>query len=86
MQSSKTTNLPPAFVLEIGVPAYNIEKQLKRQKIEFDPSVIKKHDRLIKNIVSLKNEGFISKKKCQKLIYKIYERSISHVYFIYEMI
>jgi len=79
-------NVPPPFTLEIGVPAYNIEKQLKEQEIEFDPSSIKKYDKLIKGIVGLKNEGFISQKKCQKLIHKVYERSIKHVYFIYEMI
>lgn len=76
---------PPPFALELGVPANNIEKQLKEQNIEFDPSCIKKHDKLIKAIVDLKNEGFISKNKAQKLIEKIYVRSISHVCFIYEM-
>ena len=86
MQTSATINTPPNFVLEIGVPAYNIEKQLKKQNIVFDPSVIKKHDKLIKNVLSLKNEGFITKNECQKLIFKIYERSIEHVYFIYEML
>ena len=80
------TNTPPVFTLEIGVPANNIEKQLKKQNITFDPSCIKKHDKLIKSIVDLKNEGFISKNKCQKLIHKVYERSIKHVYFIYEML
>ena len=78
-------NTPPDFTLEIGVPANNIEKQLKKQGIEFDPSCIKKHDKLIKGIVDLKNEGFIGQKKCQKLIHKVYERSIKHVCFIYEM-
>lgn len=80
------TNAPPAFTLEIGVPANNIEKQLKEQGVTYDPSCIKKHDKLIKAIVSLKNEGFISQKKCQKLIHKVYERSIKHVCFIYEML
>jgi hypothetical protein len=80
------TNTPPPFTLEIGVPANNIEKQLKKQGIEFDPSCIKKHDKLIKGIVDLKNEGFIGQKKCQKLIHKVYERSIKHVCFIYEML
>jgi hypothetical protein len=80
------TNTPPPFTLEIGVPANNIEKQLKKQKITFDPSCVKKHDKLIKSIVDLKNEGFISKKKSQKLIHKVYERSIKHVCFIYEML
>lgn len=82
----KQKNTPPDFTLEIGVPAYNIEKQLKKQGIEFDPSSIKKYDKLIKGIVDLKNEGFISQKKCQKLINKVYKRSIKHVCFIYEMI
>jgi hypothetical protein len=86
MQKSETKTLLPQFVLEIGVPANNIEKQLKKQNIVFDPSAIKKHDKLIKNILSLKNEGFITKNECQKLIYKVYERSIKHVYFIYEML
>jgi hypothetical protein len=80
------TNTPPAFTLEIGVPANNIEKQLKKQKIIFDPSSIKKYDKLIKGVIGLKNDGFISQKKCQKLIHKVYERSIKHVYFIYEML
>ena len=80
------TNIPPPFTLEIGVPANNIEKQLKEQGISFDPSSIKKYDKLIKGIVGLKNEGFIGRKKCQKLIAKVYERSIKHVCFIYEMI
>jgi hypothetical protein len=79
-------NKPPAFTLEIGVPANNIEKQLKKQKIEFDPSCIKKYDKLIKGIVGLKNEEFISEKKKAKLISAIYKRSIKHVYFIYEMV
>ena len=79
-------NTPPTFTLEIGVPANNIELQLKKQKIDFDPSVIKKHDKLIKAIISLKNEGFIDKNKCQKLILKVYKRSIKHVHFIYEML
>ena len=76
----------PIFTLQIGVPANNIEKQLKKQKIEFDSSCIKKYDKLIKGIVGLKNEEFISEKKKAKLIYAIYERSIKHVYFIYEMV
>jgi hypothetical protein len=79
------TNTPPLFTLEIGVPANNIEEQLNKQGIEFDPSCIEKHDKLIKGIVDLKNEGFIGQKKCQKLIHKVYERSIKHVCFIYEM-
>jgi hypothetical protein len=79
-------NIPPDFSLEIGVPANNIAKQLKKQKIEFDPSIINTYDNLIKSIVRLKIEKFISKKKSQKLIFAIYERSIKHVYFIYEMI
>jgi hypothetical protein len=82
----KKDNVPPLFTLEIGVPANNIAKQLKKQKIEFDPSVIKKYDKLIKGIVCLKNENLISKIKCQKLINEVYERSIKHVYFIYEML
>ena len=86
MQKSETKTLLPQFVLEIGVPANNIEKQLKKQNIVFDPSAIKKHDKLIKGVVDLKNEGFINKDQCQKLIHKIYERSIKHVYFIYEML
>lgn len=82
----KQKNTPPDFTLEIGVPANNIRKQLKQQKIEFDPSVIKKYDKMIKSIVVLKKEGMIGKKKSQELIHVIYERSIKHVYFIYEMI
>lgn len=78
--------VPPPFTLEIGVPANNIEKQLKRQGITFEPNSIKKYDKLIKSIVDLSNEDFISQKKRQKIIYKVYERSIKHVYFIYEMI
>ena len=77
--------VPPPFTLEIGVPANNIEKQLKNQNIEFDPSSIKKYDKLIKGIVGLKNENFISKKKSEKLISAVYERSIKHVYFIYKI-
>jgi hypothetical protein len=80
------TNTPPHFKLEIGVPANNIEKQLKKQNITFDPSSIKKYDKLIKGIVGLKNEGLISQKKCQKLIYEVYNRSINHVYFIYDIL
>lgn len=76
----------PDFKLEIGVPANNITEQLQSQEIEFDASVINTYDNLIKSIVRLKTEKFISKKKSQKLIFAIYERSIKHVYFIYEMI
>jgi hypothetical protein len=79
-------NLPPDFKLEIGIPANNIAKQLKKQKIEFDPSVIKRYDKMIKSIINLKTEGMIGKKKSQELIYAFYERSIKHVYFIYEML
>jgi hypothetical protein len=75
---------PPDFTLEIGVPANNIAWQLKKQKIEFDSSVIKLYDKLIKGIVDLRTEKFISKKKSQKLILAVYERSIKHIYFIYE--
>jgi hypothetical protein len=82
----KQKNMPPDFTLEIGVPADNIRKQLKEQKIEFDPSVIKKYDKMIKSVINLKTEGMIGKKKSQELIHAIYERSIKHVYFIYEMI
>ena len=82
---SKKINTPPTFTLEIGVPANNIAKQLKKQKIEFDPSVIKTYDKLIKGIVGLRNEKFISKKKSVKLICAVYEKSVNHVYFIYEM-
>ena len=78
-------NTPPDFTLEIGVPANNILKQLKKQKIKFDPSVIKICDKLIKGIVDLRTEKFISKKKSQKLILAVYERSIKHIYFIYEI-
>jgi len=77
--------VPPPFTLEIGVPANNIAKQLKKQKIEFDPSVIKAYDKLIKGIVGLRNENFIGEKKKTKLICAVYERSIKHVCFIYEM-
>ena len=83
---NKTKNIPPAFVLEIGVPANNIGKQLIKQKIQFDPSVIKTYDNLLKGIVKLKKEKFISSKKSQKLIYSVYERAVKHVYFVYEMI
>ena len=76
---------PPPFALEIGFPANNIEKQLKKQKILFEPTVIKKYDKLIKSIFDLKNEKIIDKKKCQKLVFKVYERAIKHVYFINEM-
>jgi hypothetical protein len=79
-------NTPPDVSLKIGVPADNIRKQLKEQKIEFDPSVIKRYDKMIKSIINLKTEGMIGKKKSQELIHAIYERSIKHVYFIYEMI
>jgi hypothetical protein len=82
---SKKINTPPNFTLEIGVPANNIAKQLKKQKIEFDPSVIKTYDKLIKGIVGLRNEKFISKKKSVKLICAVYEKSVNHVSFIYEM-
>lgn len=82
----KQKNIPPDFALEIGVPANNIAEQLQSQEIEFDPSIINTYDNLIKSIVRLKTEKFISKKKSQKLIFAIYERSIKHVYFIYEMI
>jgi hypothetical protein len=82
---SKKINMPPPFTLEIGVPANNIAKQLKKQKIEFDPSVIKTYDKLIKGIVGLRNEKFISKKKSVKLICAVYEKSVNHVSFIYEM-
>jgi len=82
---SKKINTPPPFTLEIGVPANNIAKQLKKQKVEFDPNVIKAYDKLIKGIVGLRNENFISEKKKVKLICAVYERSIQHVYFIYEM-
>jgi hypothetical protein len=78
-------NTPPNFTLEIGVPANNIAWQLKKQKIEFDPSVIKLYDKLIKGIVDLRTEKFISKKKSQKLILAVYERSIKHIYFIYKI-
>ena len=46
----------------------NIGKQLIKQNVEFDPSVIKTYDNLIKSVVKLKNENFISNKKSQKLI------------------
>lgn len=82
----KQKNMPPDFTLEIGVPADNIRKQLKEQKIEFNPSVIKKYDKMIKSVINLKTEGMIGKNKSQELIHAIYERSIKHVYFIYEMI
>lgn len=82
----KQKKTPPDFSLEIGVPANNIAEQLQSQGIEFDPSIINTYDNLIKSIVRLKTEKFISKKKSQKLIQAIYERSIKHVYFIYEMI
>jgi hypothetical protein len=78
--------VPPPFTLEIGVPANNIAWQLKKQKIEFDPSVIKSYDYLINSIVDLRAEKIISKNKSQKLILAVYERSIKHVCFIYEMI
>jgi hypothetical protein len=48
--------------------------------------VIKKYDKLIKSIFDLKNEKIIDKKKCQKLVFKVYERAIKHVYFVYEML
>jgi hypothetical protein len=81
---SKKINTPPNFTLEIGVPANNIANQLKKQNIEFDPSVIKTYDKLIKGIVGLRNEKFISKKKSVKLICAVYEKSVNHVSFIYE--
>ena len=85
--SSKLHNkkTPPPFNLEIGFPANNIEKQLKKQKILFEPTVIKKYDKLIKSIFDLKNEKIIDKKKCQKLVFKVYDKAIAHVFFIYEM-
>ena len=76
---------PPPFTLEMGFPANNIEKQLKKQNIEFDPSVIKQYDKLIKGIVVLRNENFISEKKKVKLIHEVYLRAIKHIYFIYKM-
>jgi hypothetical protein len=81
---SKKSKIPPPFTLEFGSIANNIEKQLKNKKIKFDPSVIKLHDNLIKSIVVLRNEKFISEKQSFKLIYDIFEKSISHIYFIYE--
>ena len=84
-KEEQESKVPPPFTLEIGVPANNIAKQLKKQEVEFDPSVIKAYDKLIKGIVGLRNENFISEKKKVKLICAVYERSIKHVYFIYEM-
>jgi hypothetical protein len=86
VEKKQIKKLPPDFSLEIGVPANNIAEQLKSQGIEFDPSIINTYDNLIKSIVRLRTEKFISKKKKTKLIFAIYERSIKHVYFIYEMI
>ena len=86
IKPKRQKNTPPNFLLEIGVPADNIRKQLKEQKIEFDPSVIKRYDKMIKSVINLKTEGMIGKKKSQELIHAIYERSIKHVYFIYEML
>ena len=74
------------FILEIGIPADNIEKQLKKQKMVFDSSSIQKYDKMIRGIVELKNEEIIGKVKCRKLIFKVYERAIKHVYFINEML
>jgi hypothetical protein len=85
-KEEQENKVPPPFKLEIGIPANNIVKQLKKQGIEFDPSVIKKYDKIIKGIVDLSNENFISKKKSRKLIFAVYERAIKHVYFIYEML
>jgi hypothetical protein len=85
IKEKKEVNRPPTFELEIGVPANNIEEQLKEQKILFDPSVIKKYDKIVKSIVRLKIEKLISNKKENKLIAEIYERSMNHVLFIYEM-
>ena len=75
----------PLFTLEIDVPANNIEKQLKKKNIEFDRSVIKQYDKLIKGIISLRNENFISEKNKIKLIEEVYLRALEHVYFIYKM-
>jgi hypothetical protein len=85
IKEKKEVNIPPPFNLEIGVPANNIEEQLNKQNILFDPSVIKKYDKIVKSIVRLKIEKLISNNKAQKLIVEIYERSTNHVYFIYEM-
>jgi hypothetical protein len=85
IKEKKQTNTPPPFNLEIGVPANNIEEQLNKQNILFDPSVIKKYDKIVKSIVRLKIENLISSNKAQKLIGEIYERSTNHVCFIYEM-
>jgi hypothetical protein len=78
-------NTPPQFILEIGVPANNIAKQLKKQKIAFDPIVIKTYDNLVKGIVKLKIEKIISKKKSVILIHKVYLKAVDHVYFFYEI-
>jgi hypothetical protein len=85
IKEKKEVNRPPTFELEIGVPANNIEEQLNKQNILFDPSVIKKYDKIVKSIVRLKIEKLISSNKAQKLILEIYERSTNHVCFIYEM-
>jgi hypothetical protein len=82
---SENKKTPPLFTLEIGFPANNIEKQLKKKKMLFEPTVIKKYDKLIKSIFDLKNEKIIDKKKCQKLVFKVYDKAIAHVFFIYEM-
>lgn len=85
IKEKKEVNTPPPFNLEIGVPANNIEQQLNKQNILFDPSEIKKYDKLVKSIVRLKIEKLISNKKANKLISDIYEKSTNHVCFIYEM-
>lgn len=85
VEKTKTNN-PPTFTLERLASKNNIAKQLKKQKIEFDPSVIKTYDKLIKGIVGLRNEKFISENEKEKLIHSVYERSIKHVCFIYECI
>ena len=79
-------NTPPSFVLDMENYTESIKKQLKKQNVCFDPSVIKSYDKLIKGIIALKREGFITKKKQDSLIYKILQRAIKHVYFIYEMV
>jgi hypothetical protein len=85
IEKEPSKNTPPNFKLNI-YSEDSIEKQLKKQKIEFDPSVIKKYDKIIKSITSLTNELIISKKKSEKIIYKIHKRVVDHIYFIYEMI
>jgi hypothetical protein len=86
LEKNNQVSTPPPFTLEIGIPANNIGKQLKQQKIDFDPRVINTYDKLIKSINKLKQEEVISNKKANKLIHIVYEKSIKHVYFIYEMI